>query len=486
MSFKSQLGYIMDLLELTGTDLAKSTDLDRTLISKWKNNARQLKTDSSHFPLIITHLILHNTNRHDNVLERFFREIYPTVDRNEPDYLQGCLTTWLTGDDLGYFHSFNDWRRSESSLYTANIEIFKGDEGKMNALIEFFEYALDLPDVHEIFISDTEDRTWFHGVPEFYETYHGYIDQLASKGHHINIIYSIKPNSKEMYKIDYARLSKYFTGNVTAYQLPDHCQGPSLYIIHNHMLVTSANYSNRSNNRYVALHRDLFTIQHMVSMFAKRLSGAEKLLSSYSYLGSNLKGFTENLMASLEPNRSNYYIAPLPPFSTLPEGILNKILMRNTLTDDQKDQILMMYHANREFFMNSCQYGQVDAIISYHHLMSGLNQDKIKLEDISSIINQDIYITKNEFLAHISNLRDLMIQCPSFKVHVSHFNQVSSFKESILWIIEDTLLYTFAYNKTKNFVLSNSKLITREAIKFIQKFIMEPNELILLESILDK
>ena len=160
MNYKSQFGYIIDLLEISGKELASTINVDRTLVSKWKNNARPLKVNNPHFNNITNALISFNDKRNDAILERFFREVYPNTDRNEPDYLSTCLTTWLIGKDLGYFNSFNDWRRAKSSLYTTTIDIYKGNQGKRDAAIEFFNYALELPSGQEIFISDTEKMDW--------------------------------------------------------------------------------------------------------------------------------------------------------------------------------------------------------------------------------------------------------------------------------------------------------------------------------------
>lgn len=137
MNYKSQFGYLLNLLEITGVSFAKKMKIDRSLISKWKNNTRPLNPKSIHFNTVIETLIFFNHHRKDTLLERFFRDVYPEIDRNEPDYLTTCLKTWLQGIDLGQFHHAHIWQRSATALYTTNVEIFQGNLGKRHALIGF-------------------------------------------------------------------------------------------------------------------------------------------------------------------------------------------------------------------------------------------------------------------------------------------------------------------------------------------------------------
>jgi len=219
LNYKSQFGYIIDLLEISGKELANFINVDRTLVSKWKNNARPLKEKSPHFNRITIALIAFNNNRGDAVLERFFREVYPNVDRNEPDYLYTCLNRWLIGKDLGNFSSFNDWRRAKSSLYSTNVDIYKGNQGKRDAILEFFNYALELPQGQEIYISDTDSFEWITEDMAFYQLYHSKLNDLAVKGHNIIIVYDPTQDPKAVSSFDYFRLSKYFSGKVTAFGL---------------------------------------------------------------------------------------------------------------------------------------------------------------------------------------------------------------------------------------------------------------------------
>ncbi|MCH4885945.1 hypothetical protein EZV73_00130 [Acidaminobacter sp. JC074] len=472
MSFKSQFGYILDLLDISGTEFASTVDVDRTLISKWKNNARPLKARSQYFEPVIKAFIDYNLKRNDTILERFFREIYPNIDRNEPDYLNTCLHKWLIGDDLGYFHSFSDWRSSSEALYTTNIEIFQGNKGKRDALVTFFNYAFELPAGQEIFISDSEKNDWLIEDPDFYQYYYKQIDELAKFGHNITIIYKDSDFHKRVSNFDYYKISKYFTGRVTAYKANnDPHMSPSLYIIHRHMLMLSINAEPQIDNRYISLYRDPFSISQMVKMFASRLKRATPMISTYTSHGTSLKGFTENLIGALEKSDSSYFISSYPPFSTIPEEILKGILSEQTMTDQQTYELMQMHKVNQSLF-NKENTTTFDQIISRERLLEALKTGRTRLDDISAIIKKDVYISKDQMLEHLCSLAQRTKKDDHFNITVASFDDIPKLNISMLWLVEDQMMYSFPLNGANHFVVSESKIIIDEVILFVHDLLM--------------
>ncbi len=476
MSYKSQFGYIMDLLEITGKEVSKGISVDRTLVSKWKNNARPLKQKNPHFSNVVKVLIEYNTERKDAILERFFREVYPNIDRNEPDYLFTCLNVWLQGNDLGYFHSFNDWRKSKDALYTTNIEVFQGNEGKRNAILEFFDYALQLPVGQEIFISDLEQSTWLTEQPGFHNIYHNKIDELAKYGHNITILYNPQVNTTSFDQFDYFRLAKYFTGNVTAYNSSDRRgSGPSLYIIHRHMVMLSM-AGDTQDNRYITLYRDPFSIKQMVRLFVKRLERSTQMISTYSSHGTSLKGFTENLLSAIKDGNSSYFLSPLPPFSTIPEVLLQEILSSHEMTDQQMFELMQIHKVNKNLFFNNTTKTQLNEVISKEKLEAALSQEKTRLDDISSIIKKDVYITREQVIQHLTALSDLAEHYENFDITVASYKEIPLLSQSMLWVVKDQMLYSYPLNGDNYFIISDAKFIMNIAIDFIQDILMSNEE----------
>lgn len=472
MNYKSQFGYILDLLEISGKELSSLINVDRTLVSKWKNNARPLKEKNPHFDNIRKSLIAFNKKRGDAVLERFFREIYPKVDRNEPDYLETCLHLWLVGENLGYFSSFNDWRRSKSSLYSTTIDVYKGNQGKRDAVMEFFKYALELPAGQEIYISDTESFEWITEDMSYYKSYHEKLNELALKGHNIIILYDMNHAPKTVSAFDYFRLSKYFTGKVTAYGLDaSFVLSPSLYIVHKQMSLISIE-NNHKDDKYIAVYRDPFSIEQAVKDFSNRLGISKKLISSYSSHGTSLKGFTETLMTAIQDRNISYFLSPLPPFSTMPDELLKSILEQNDLSDQQIYELMQIHKVNKKLFFKEGTSAQVEEILSQSHLLQALKLKKVKLQDMSTIVGKDIFITQQELIEHLNHLRELDENHDYFNVTVAAYNDLPLLSSSMIWLIEDQVMYSYPLSDETNFIISDSKFILDKASDFIHTLLM--------------
>lgn len=468
----------MDLLEVTGTDFGEKINVDRTLISKWKNNARPLKSTSSHFDAVIQALIHFNRTRNDTILERFFIEVYPNIDRNEPDYLKTCLNIWLIGQDLGSFNSFNNWRQSKDALYTTNIEIFQGNHGKRKALLEFFDYALSLPPGQEIFISDLENASWLKEDPKFYQIYYKKIDDMAHYGHNVIIIYHLENHKRLISKFDSYRLSKYFTGHVTAYHSHEkNHPGPSLYIIHKHMLILSIGNPKQNDERYIALYRDPFSISQMVKMFIERLNRSSKLMSTYSSHGTNLRGFTDHIVRAIEKGNCAYYVTAYPPFSTIPDHLMKHILAHQDLTDQENFELMQMFKLNTQLLHNHMDN---TIILSREKLTEALKEDEFRLDDISSTLKKDVFISKTLVKKHL----DTLSEDKSNTILVSDFDNVSLLSKSMLWLVKDQLMYSFPFDGHTNFATSDSIYLLSQAAEIIESLFIHAKNTVSLKSFL--
>jgi len=471
VSYKSQFGYILDLLELTGKDLAEMIKVDRTLVSKWKNNARPLKQKSLHFDAIVQTFIISNHKRKDTVLERFFRKIYPNIDLNEPDYLETCLTLWLKGQDLGLFSSINSHQKSEKALYSANIEIFQGNQGKRDALLILFDYALELPPGQEIFISDLEENSWLTEDQAFYDLYTNKVNELSTYGHNVIIIYSPIHNSEDLLNFDYLKLTKYFTGRVTTYMIgANQGFGPSLFIIHKHMLLLSMD-SDSSGNRYVSLYRDPVSIQQMVKMFAVRLERAQPMISTYSSHGTSLKGFTENLLTVIDDLDDAYFLSPMPPFSTMPDQLLSDILSDNQANDQQMFELMQMHKLNKKLFYRNKKRATLDAIFSKERILEALSQDMIRVDDISTLIKKEVYITRQQFIEHLQSLLVLSKEHDNFNITVASYKDIDHLSHCLIWLIKNQMLYSYPLTNEANFVISDSDYILGKSEMFMHQLL---------------
>ena len=66
------LAYLMDMLYIQGTQLAKMVHVDRTIISRWKNVRAELNMKSAYFEDVVEAILDINEEQGIQTLERFF------------------------------------------------------------------------------------------------------------------------------------------------------------------------------------------------------------------------------------------------------------------------------------------------------------------------------------------------------------------------------------------------------------------------------
>lgn len=474
MNYKSQLGYIMDLIEVTGKSLSIEIGVDRTLVSKWKNNARQLNVSGPHFLTLVKALKAYNKENNNCVLERFFGDVYPQIDKNEPDYLDTCLNKWLIGKDLGNFNNLNDWRASKSSLYATTVEIFQGNLGKRNAVLEFLDYALTLPSGQEIFISDIESTEWLYEDPDFTGIFQKKFEALIDKKHNITLIHDITKITNLTTRTILQSFSLYYSGHLTTYYAAFPYQaGPSIYCIHRHMVILSTNADLNPINRYISLYRDPFSVQEMVKMFTGRLRTSKKMISTYSTKGNGLKSFTEQLLALNKNSSNNYYLSPLPPFTSMAKDNLLKVLEDNDLTIDKQDAVLAFYEYNAHMLFKDTNDYLLEEVISKEALEHALNSDKIYSYELSVIAEKDIYIKKDFFIDHLEEICRLTESNKNYNISVIPFTEIPNLKNSMIWIQEDQMLYSYPFVEHSSFIVSDAPIIVDLALNRLHQLLMK-------------
>lgn len=271
---------------------------------------------------------------------------------------------------------------------------------------------------------------------------------MAHYGHHIIMIF-------HHIEYDITRFSKYFTGKVTAYYMPKRdTVHPSFYIIHKQMLMLSIGTD--PDKRYTAVHRDPFSIEQSVTMFMSRLNHATKLISTYSTHGISLKGFTNHLIHAISKGEKAYFISAYPPFSTMPESLLKEILISYDISDQQAVEMMQVHTVNKYLFKNHSSKIKLIEFISKEALLQALSTDKTRLNDLSSLLKQDVYITRKQVVIHLNHIIQHMLQTKNFQPLVISFKENEILNECMFWLVKEQMFYIYPLNEHSNFVISDA------------------------------
>lgn len=477
MSHKSQLSYIMDLLDIVGTDLATTLSLDRTLISKWKNNVRPLQASNKHFSSLVEALIFFNSKNKTASLERFFGQVYPNEDKNEPEYLEVCLTIWLEGHDNGNFSALNHWKTAENALYASKIDIYQGNAGKRHGLLAFFEYASTLPGGQEIFISDVEGYLWRDEDPEFSQRYHKLFSTLADQGHNITIILPEDSVISEPSRMAIKRLESYFSGHITSYSLKTKCNNPmqSLYLIHRHMALVSVCATPDPSSRYISVYKDPFSVKHYVSLFIERIKEAKPLLSNYAIQGKAL----DNLLNAYDKKNMKANIilsSPELPLYMIPHDELLNILNAHVKSSTDKKKIETIYQKKKAILLGNLQDQEMDILLSRRAFEQMVSSELVRHDALSELCEEDIFLTPQLIHRALCRWTDYTDQHPHIHVSMIDFENIGLLENMKLYVFEDKMIIATQLKNRDYFITSESDIVLDQVQDKLRDILMAQEE----------
>ena len=93
----NKFSYLLNLLKISPSQMAEYLNVDRTLVSKWKNGTRTISINSDYFDKALEFLILKNETLNAKLLENLLSSIYPDLNNevNHNIYLMNHLKNYI-------------------------------------------------------------------------------------------------------------------------------------------------------------------------------------------------------------------------------------------------------------------------------------------------------------------------------------------------------------------------------------------------------
>ncbi|MDD2579315.1 MAG: helix-turn-helix transcriptional regulator [Eubacteriales bacterium] len=282
----SRLALLMQLLGVTGRELGIALHVDHSLVSKWKNNHRPIPVRSGMLSRIADYLIMVDTKNGHQVIQSL---LVPPDFGSGPlpvNDLHGLLTQWLrdpaqAGRQLPG-NSEQYWL--DRDHYVCPVEIFQGESGRRQAVLQIFQTLLRQPAPSEILIMSQEDRAWIDEDPEFSRKLRQLVIQVSEKGHRITIIYWLGQQHSSLLNIIHEWLPLQLQQRITSYYSPVYrpfAMPLTLYVIPEQAAIYGLMAHPQHKQRHSMLFRDSITIQHLKLLYESYLAGCQPLLESY-------------------------------------------------------------------------------------------------------------------------------------------------------------------------------------------------------------
>ncbi|MEA4889671.1 MAG: hypothetical protein VB070_09440 [Clostridiaceae bacterium] len=350
----SRLALIMQMLDISNTDMAKTLDVDHSLLSKWKNNQRRIPVRTDIMPKIVSYLITSDEEQGGQVLRPL---LCPAHDSRQPtrEELGQLLTGWLQD------HAPLDSGKSlvqppqiwlSKNNYVCPMEVYQGDSGRQIAVMRFFDTALSLPPDIPILMITQEDTNWFNGDAAFLQQFTLKLSTLAASHHHIELIHWIDRKPDDLQAVIKYWLPLHLITQIKSCYYPvygDITLPMTLFIIPGHLALSGSSIADNPDSRHTMLYSDLGTITQNENIFYSIQAHCQPLMQHFKT--KDILPMTDRFQYLWHQSTEKHFCmqTTMPTLMTWSKDQLTQIISDNRLDDGQCRETLenwTIFHAN--------------------------------------------------------------------------------------------------------------------------------------------
>lgn len=104
--YSNGFSYLLKSLKISPSKMAQALNVDRSLVSKWKNGSRKIDTNAAYFDNAIDYLIERNRELEIEFLEKLFSSIYHT-----PNNLLGNTSSLIASTKKFIFDDISNYQQ---------------------------------------------------------------------------------------------------------------------------------------------------------------------------------------------------------------------------------------------------------------------------------------------------------------------------------------------------------------------------------------
>ncbi len=456
------IGYLLEILNITATTLAKAIHIDRTGVSKWISGARPFGANSPHYEAVIAFIIDANKIQGQQTLEKFFSNIYPDMAQRH-ESLRTCIDKFLLQTDIP-LNVYNLVAEAQGCAYYCNMPVYinaSGREAAFGAILSLIEQS---ETQEELFLFDNEQFEWLTEDDDKLSAAIERLRQILEKGHIVNCI------SNSYYNDSYKKFSTYsyvlysyknFTEyHFTAMMNPKTTM--TIYLLRDRATVMGYNLNKDTGEIYTSIMRDPYSVKSNEKLLRAMMQDCAKTHAAYSLDERIIIFDAMNRVHNI--NEVSYIFTPHLSFITMSEELLAEVLRINGVCGTIADMLMNLRKVHYESFYNKCLSAPIRHFGHYNQIINIIQQERIYYEELSVIAGRDIYMGNSHIRRHLLDTSKVLLTSDNFSM----------------------ALMTMSLSKHQDYSCKVKRNLYYTACQRIFKFIGEPNVVNTIVSIFDK
>ena len=282
----SRLALLIQMLGITGNDLANSVGIDPSLISKWKNNRRRVPGRTDTMRKIAIYLLALDDEQDGRTIRPLLNRLVKNEPINNEDSID-LLTQWLLDvDQSDWYPDFgkNSEIRLDQNSYICPMEVFRGLSGRRIAALRFLDEIQSLPSGQRAFLMMQDDVSWLDGDPAFSEAFMRKLTAWITSGHGLDIIHWVDRKPEHLQSIVQQWLPIHLSSKVNSWYYPVYSDLPlpmSCFVVPDQLALIGSMTDLAPDDYHTILYTDRATIRQCEWLFNSMQRKCVLLVENY-------------------------------------------------------------------------------------------------------------------------------------------------------------------------------------------------------------
>ena len=474
MLFGQKLDYLIKTFNSSNSKLARAIRVDPSLVSKWRRGNRTPAPDSPHVPLIISYFLNMNALPHQkDALMNVLRSAYPTINDFGSVQARKAVAEWLltTEDTAGSGHvpppvgvhsiGINNMLAKMSMLSNisdtvdgmtpqanpditikpgeqGSYEVFKGLEGKRQAVMNFLSLIMSSPRPLELLLFSEEDLAWLVGDPEFFMNWGRVLRQVLLSGHKVTIIHHVNRDPARIMSVIDQWVPLHLTGRLESYYYPKYTEKvikSTLFIARGMAAIIAVTPENGHDTDYTFFHRDPLVIRLAEENYLAFLLTCRRLVQIYK--SRNMDEYNREICAIEEGAGFLYVLRNGPTSLTMPVGLYTKLLEGMGLSANEKKERLALHQKRTANFNRNLLLYRYREFINIEAFETNLTDSEHSYNGLELFNDQAVRCGAADYIEHISHIIDLLKKYDNYEVILFKLHEIDNAQKMYLTVKED-------------------------------------------------
>lgn len=467
------ISYILKLLNISPSKMSQTLNIDRTLVSKWKNAKRNVDINNEYFDKLIDYLLLVNTHLGINSLEIFFRDYYNLKSSLDNNLTKKYLITFIMNPNQITLNK----QPSVNGITTVPVTIYNGLSNSRSCILDLldttFKYVIPCKltfiycNVLIMFMEDKEFRIlWYEKLLN-----------LLNNGFQLDLIISSYKCATEI--INFTALLLHDKFNLLYSSTMN--ENPESFSIHhfNNKFVLLGVYNNSEENycNYSALYQDSLSISAYTNIVHSIKSCSKPLLQSitHSDIINNYSIYDVYSKQHIYFSAINnaYYYNCIPTYLVMSEDLFYEVLTQSTNCKSLIDSELHRYKQSRADLLSNLSKNKVVHFYPLNNLYKLSKSEKITYSTDYLITTPPLTLTNSQFKRHLNDLVAFNQTYNNFHVCLTDLELEPALRNFHIWCRKNEIFCMFSNENPEQILISEDMTFVNSIADGLDRFLQD-------------